>query len=455
MHVAYYYDKSPQETCLLCSCERMRLPFRSSLVTLPPVIRSNVPNTWAYDTMSRRIVEEILPRIDRDNQQHRGILLKLKDFENSVRLGRDYILEEITDGEEDNQIWKDLISSIPMSERNWLDAPWLISEFYFYRRIVQIFDYFNTGIDMFIDQKRNGLIDSIPFIAQTLTSVDQIIAAGNPSAAIQLGIFTSLWGNKLDLSLWPKSPSPNTPLESRNLNEVTQTAGSITTTDQLHLIRRFILDDQSDEVIEHLLQSSVEDKFKGGLIVDIVVDNAGYELVSDFILAYILLSLNIVKKIRFHTKRHPTFVSDATTNDCLFTIDYLKSIQLEESIRQFGTRLHEYQQEGLIEFIDDFFWCQPIAFWEIPDRVIEKMKDSSLVIIKGDANYRRALGDRHWNYEISSKDILSYWPIPFCALRTLKAELACGISIDKQQEVVKEDKKWLVSGKWGVIQFTL
>eukprot|EP01040_Poterioochromonas_malhamensis_P004448 gene4448-4768_t len=433
----------------------MRLPFRSSLVTLPPVIRSNVPNTWAYDTMSRRIVEEILPRIDRDNQQHRGILLKLKDFENSVLLGRDYILEEITDGEEDNQVWKDLISSIPMSERNWLDAPWLISEFYFYRRIVQIFDYFNTGIDMFIDQKRNGLIDSIPFIAQTLTTVDQIIAAGNPSAAIQLGLFTSLWGNKLDLSLWPKSPSPNTPLESRNLNEVTQTAGSITTTDQLHLIRRFILDDQSDEVIEHLLQSSVEDKFKGGLIVDIVVDNAGYELVSDFILAYILLSLNIVKKIRFHTKRHPTFVSDATTNDCLFTIDYLKSIQLEESIRQFGTRLHEYQQEGLIEFIDDFFWCQPIAFWEIPDRVIEKMKDSSLVIIKGDANYRRALGDRHWNYEISSKDILSYWPIPFCALRTLKAELACGISIDKQQEVVKEDKKWLVSGKWGVIQFTL
>ncbi len=133
--------------------ERMRLPFRSSLLTLPPVIRSNVPNTWAYDTMSRRIVEEILPRIYRDNQQYKEILLKLKDFENSVRLGRDYILEDITDGEEDNEVWKDLISSIPMDERNWLDAPWLISEFYFYRRLVQIFDYFNTGIDMFIDQK--------------------------------------------------------------------------------------------------------------------------------------------------------------------------------------------------------------------------------------------------------------------------------------------------------------
>lgn len=433
----------------------MRLPFRSSLLTLPPVIRSNVPNTWAYDTMSRRIVEEILPRIYRDNQQYKEILLKLKDFENSVRLGRDYILEDITDGEEDNEVWKDLISSIPMDERNWLDAPWLISEFYFYRRIVQIFDYFNTGIDMFLDQKRNGLIDSIPFIAQTLPSVDQIIASGNPSAAIQLGLFTSLWGNKLDLSLWPKSLSSNIPLENRNSNEVTQTAGSITTTDQLLLIRRFILDDQSDEVIDHLLQSPTEDKLKSDLIVDIVVDNAGYELVSDFILAYILFSLNIVKKIRFHTKRHPTFVSDATTNDCLFTIDYLKGIQSEESIRQFGMKLQELQQEGRIEFIDDFFWCQPIAFWDIPDRVIEKMKNSDLVIIKGDANYRRALGDRQWNYEIPSKEILSYWPVPFCALRTLKAELACGISLDKQQGIVKEDEKWLVSGKWGVIQFTL
>ncbi len=285
--------------------------------------------------------------------------------------------------------------------------------------------------------------------------MDQIIAAGNPSAAVQLGLFTSLWGNKLDLSLWPKSMSPNIPLENRNSNEVTQTAGSITTTDQLLLIRRFILDDQSDEVIDHLLQSPTEDKLKSDLIVDIVVDNAGYELVSDFILAYILFSLNIVKKIRFHTKRHPTFVSDATTNDCLFTIDYLKGIQSEESIRQFGMKLQELQQEGRIEFIDDFFWCQPIAFWDIPDRVIEKMKNSDLVIIKGDANYRRALGDRQWNYEIPSKEILSYWPVPFCALRTLKAELACGISLDKQQEVVKEDEKWLVSGKWGVIQFTL
>ena len=34
---------------------------------LPPIILSNVPGTWAYDTMSRRVRENILMRVYEEN----------------------------------------------------------------------------------------------------------------------------------------------------------------------------------------------------------------------------------------------------------------------------------------------------------------------------------------------------------------------------------------------------
>lgn len=36
---------------------------RKPKAPLPPIILSNVPGTWAYDTMSRRIRDDILARI--------------------------------------------------------------------------------------------------------------------------------------------------------------------------------------------------------------------------------------------------------------------------------------------------------------------------------------------------------------------------------------------------------
>lgn len=36
---------------------------RKPKAALPPIILSNVPGTWAYDTMSRRIRDDILARI--------------------------------------------------------------------------------------------------------------------------------------------------------------------------------------------------------------------------------------------------------------------------------------------------------------------------------------------------------------------------------------------------------
>ncbi|KPJ14847.1 UPF0364 protein C6orf211-like [Papilio machaon] len=48
---------------------------------------------------------------------------------------------------------------------------------------------------------------------------------------------------------------------------------------------------------------------------DIVCDNSGYELFSDLCFAHFLISQEIVKKVRFHVKKIPWFVSDVTPVD--------------------------------------------------------------------------------------------------------------------------------------------
>jgi hypothetical protein len=48
---------------------------------------------------------------------------------------------------------------------------------------------------------------------------------------------------------------------------------------------------------------------------------------------------------------------------------------------------------------------------------------------------------------------VSYFPAPVLALRTLKAEVACGLSSEQVERLDETHSDWLTSGEWGVIQF--
>jgi hypothetical protein len=69
------------------------------------------------------------------------------------------------------------------------------------------------------------------------------------------------------------------------------------------------------------------------------------------------------------------------------------------------------------------------------------------------ANYRRLLGDLHWPYATPFKEAVSYFPAPLLCLRTCKAGLVVGIPSDVEERVKATDADWLVSGKYGVVQF--
>ena len=77
-----------------------------------------------------------------------------------------------------------------------------------------------------------------------------------------------------------------------------------------------------------------------------------------------------------------------------------------------------------------------------------------LVIIKGDANYRRAVGDCLWPAHTPFNHVLDYLDAPVLCLRTLKSDPVVGLpSADTAAKLDRIDPDWRVNGKRGLIQF--
>ena len=61
--------------------------------------------------------------------------------------------------------------------------------------------------------------------------------------------------------------------------------------------------------------------------------------------------------------------------------------------------------------------------------MIVELNKASLVVIKGDANYRRLLDGLELPLTSFTKDIAYYFPISFAALRTPKLEIATDMTL--------------------------
>ena len=74
-------------------------------------------------------------------------------------------------------------------------------------------------------------------------------------------------------------------------------------------------------------------------------------------------------------------------------------------------------------------------------------------MLKGDANYRRLLGDRHWPHDTPFGVVAAAVPCPLLALRTCKAGLVVGVPPDVEARAAARHGDWLTSGGYGVAQF--
>ena len=400
---------------------------------LPPIpepIRGSVMGTFAHHTVTVRM-PGIARRLLVDNDFLSEVAKRVKTLiaelpDAPVRLIQDHIAPDLEN-------WQRYTA--PHLGRTWLEVPWFFAEHYFYRRILEATGYFRPGpgqgVDPFATEKARGLLASQAG-TQTL-AVQMDGRPGDPgrtqAALSRLLLNAALWGNQSDLSMWPVDKSDRPDHHDASQQDA-------------HLVV-----DETLAILAYLLKpASLPEQ------VDLIVDNAGFELVCDLALAEFLLSSGTVKTVQLHLKAHPTFVSDATVEDVHRTLAGLGTGP-HPSVQRLAERLHNHLESGRLRLLDAFFWNSPLEFWEMPSEIRQVLAGSNLVISKGDANYRRLLGDRHWSLSTSLADTLRYFPAPLALVRVLKSETVIGLQPGQPDWLSRQDPGWMTSGKWGLVQF--
>ena len=199
----------------------------------------------------------------------------------------------------------------------------------------------------------------------------------------------------------------------------------------------------------------LEAKSAGGM-VDIVMDNSGFELFTDLCLADFLITAGLASVVRMRIKNCPWFVSDTTPHDFTWTLDKLASSK-EPVLSELGGRWRKHVEEARWTVHGDQFWTLPHTFDEMseadPD-LYSALAQADLVIFKGDLNYRKLVGDLNWETTVPlATAVQGFLPAPLLSLRTAKADVMVGLEAGKAEETAAVDKQWMVTGEWGVIQF--
>jgi hypothetical protein len=159
--------------------------------------------------------------------------------------------------------------------------------------------------------------------------------------------------------------------------------------------------------------------------------------------------------VTLHVKGEPTYISDATEKDVYEHIQEMARSSHPEIIRSLSKRLKFYLDQKKFQIRPDIFWNTYAFYWEFPSVIEDFIKTTALVIIKGDANYRRLLGDRLWPATTNVEQAISFFPTSFVSLRTLKSNPIVGLTAQMEKQLEQEDPHWRINGKRGIIQSVL
>ncbi|XP_037953094.1 damage-control phosphatase ARMT1-like [Teleopsis dalmanni] len=359
-----------------------------------------------------------------------GLLSKLK-----YQLQTDKNLEPFTENEPDKHVWNDFIEKLPDGKNTFFETCWLYAECYMYRKVSSFFEATTAlkSYDYFAKQKVNALqisIDAMETIAKYTRNVEK-----SADMFVRL-LKLNLWGNRCDLSITSgKEVKP--------------------TEDAVEIIKSLdsnLIADNTAEICECIHTNESQQ-----CSVDFVCDNAGYELFTDFVLGEYIIDKQLATKVRFNVKSIPWFISDVTPTDFYCTLKYL-SEHNSPIISELGKKWTQLVEEGKFELSPlEHFWTSPYEFYrmsEVRPDLYKKLSESRLVIFKGDLNYRKLIGDYNWDKtESFVKCLRGFQPTNICSLRTVKADLICGLRPGVAEELFKIKPDWMTTGDYGVIQF--
>lgn len=241
------------------------------------------------------------------------------------------------------------------------------------------------------------------------------------------------------------------------------------------------------------LKKAQEENPKGERRVDIILDNAGFELFVDLILAGYLIAAGLATSVVLHPKSIPWFVSDVIPADFAALLNALADSQTfytspegepsgkktdkseplsEEEVGNLTFLFENWATmhgEGQISIRPNRFWTKAGSYWRLPTvgkEIFEDLRKSELVIFKGDLNYRKLVGDVEWPATTPFEEAIGPLAkagegIRTLALRTCKADVVVGLADGLDEKLkVKEGgggdsgaRKWAWSGKWAVVQY--
>lgn len=377
----------------------------------PAPIRTDGSDAFAHDTMKRRV-----PNIIRETQALNP------DYPAEIQEALDALHRAIQGDAPiapiDDPVWAALLAR--HVGESWLNSEWFFTEVYFYRLLIEAVQWEQTGRDPFAPKK----IAEIRSAALRQSLEAALAETGDERLYELLG--HAVWGNRVDLSY-----------------AVAATHGSKGGEGDL------LVDDRA-AVVNHLLSRDPGE-------VHVILDNAGTELALDLVLVDALLD-GFADRVILHAKRHPTFVSDATFDDVLLFIAEMTgrgdlTRGYGDAGKEVGTRLQYALLDGRLLVEPDIFWNSAWFMWEMPPRFTDFFSRAALVISKGDANYRRIVGDARWQPEAPFAEVVQYFPAPLLAMRALKSNPIAGLPEGMAQRLDREDANWRTDGKRGIAQF--
>ncbi|WP_328874516.1 damage-control phosphatase ARMT1 family protein [Streptomyces sp. NBC_00287] len=377
----------------------------------PPVILGDEPGSFPYSVLTERhpaIIRQVREAFPYGPERQAALDALLDDCTKGV-------IEPLTADAHDRDRWQEW-GTAAYAGRPWTDVPWLWSESYFYRRLIDAVGYFTPGTWQGIDPFRPAKLAELDSeeTDEELAALDDL-APGDEDRALLHG---SLWGNRADLGF-------------------RLSAADGTTSDGTPPL---VADDS--EALWSQLPAPV---------LCLIADNAGRELIPDLLLIAHLLTRGRVQRAVLHVKPYPYFVSDATPADVLDALRRLRSAQ--GAARAYGDALWAALTDGRLTVRAHPFSCAPLPYERMPDDLRAEFEAASLTVLKGDLNYRRLVGDRKWPPTTAFADVTAYFPGPVAALRTLKSEVITGLDAGTEAALTAaEEQRWRTSGTHALIQ---
>lgn len=391
---------------------------RNQSVQLPEPILFSEESSFAQFTFFHRF-PSIIQQVIRNNDFPGEVVNNLETLSHDLNQGT---IRELNDQGSDIPNWNEFLK--PYFGKPWIELPFFLGEVYFYRRIIEAIGYFECSPNEQSDPYAVPKQESLQKVLEAEQQLIYKLEANARDILIEL-LYASLWGNREDLSQLVHSPEPDekTNLETRH----------------------------SSIILDHTAVVAGKLADYRDARIDLIADNAGSELLRDLYFIDFLLSQQIAGVIHLHLKSHPTFVSDATVRDFTITVEQLAH-HSSKALQSLATRLKQYMNSDQLRLRENFFWTMPQFLWEMDQGLRDHFSKLDLAIFKGDANYRRLVGDLHWEDTTPFDSIVSYFPSPLVVLRTLKSELMVGLQPEQTENLQSQDPNWLTNGRWGIVQ---